>query len=388
MLGIKDIIETISPVLIKPTTSSITIGLSKRFILFDLMNKLVETIEEDPYLNFISVLKNYKVLGKFLYGTVNEFYRDRNSLYFKNFFIDRKLYEEIKADMVWLKKDYGDLKVTITKRGVVVYDNYQKNKFNVLLMTIHAGTWIPDYVRKKLALTDQKRWMEDDIDTHKLYCKLVLEKGGIWIDNKQSRFACDYNRHINRAIYQNYSEKWLKVVWKEELTEKEKQELYEGYHEFYFTLGRLIETYHFNIIFDAHSMKGLPGRPELSFGTLGIPDFYMPIVRSMQRRLIKQGYKTVHLNDPYPGGFILKWLSGMFPDRFIFSMEVNKNLYMTKTWKKTVNKKLIKVARDITNIFDIEVEENEFAYQPASPTWKEAPEAQQDRIGDRATPNR
>jgi len=54
------------------------------------------------------------------------------------------------------------------------------------------------------------------------YCNLVLEKNGIWIDNKQSRFVVDFNRDLSDAIYSKKSEDWLDIVWKESLTKKEK----------------------------------------------------------------------------------------------------------------------------------------------------------------------
>jgi len=355
----RELFETISPILIRPTTTSITIGLSKRFLLFNLMKRVIKTIEDDPYLNFISLLKNYKVLGRFLYGSVHEFHRDRNKLYFKNFFLERHLYELVKADLEWLNGKYSHLKMTITKRGVIIYDNYKKDTFNVLLLTIHSGNWVPKNLEDKGVLSRKNRFREEDVDTHKLYSKLVLERSGIWIDNKQSRFACDFNRHSSRAIYKDNSEKWLEHIWEEQPTEAEIRQIMESYDEFYFTLGRLIDAYKFNIIFDAHSMKDLPERPELSFGTRYVPKFYMPIVRSMQRKLISLGYSSVGLNKPYGGGHILKWLSNKFPNIFIFSMEVNKSLYMTKKADKTIKSKMKKISEDITKIFDIEVEVDE-----------------------------
>jgi len=70
----------------------------------------------------------------------------------------------------------------------------------------------------------------------------------------------------------------------------------------------------------------------------------------------KLGYEKVLLNAPYPGGYILEWLSGKFPDLFIFSMEVNKKLYMEDGLKKVDEKKLSGLAENITNIFEIEEE--------------------------------
>ncbi len=356
----RDLFEQISPIIINPTSTSISIGLSKRFLIFQMLKRLTKRIEDDPYLNFISILKNYKVLGRFLHGTLHELYRDRNKSYFKNFFIDKDLYEIVKNDLerVHIKneKNKDNIKLTITKRGVIIYDNYQKNNFNVLLMTIHSGTWMRKDIEKKQAITRERRLLEEDLDTHKIYSPLVLEKGGIWIDNKASRFECDYNRKPDNAIYTNKSEKWIKILWKEDLTPSQCNWLMEGYNEFYFTLGRLIDTYRFNIIFDSHSMRSGKGRPNISFGTKYIPKFYMPIVRSMMQKLINMGYANVSLNNPYGGGHILNWLNNKFPGLFIFSMEVNKKLYMSKNRRKTISKKLNHLSKNIVNIFDIEDE--------------------------------
>jgi len=266
-MRLKDIYETISPIVIKPYSDHLHISLSKRFIMFQVMNKLVKTIEEDPYFNFIAILKSYKILGRILSGTVYEFYRDRNRLYFKNFFFDRDLWKLVKEDLEWLYPKYKHIRMTITKRGLIIYDNYQKNNFNVLLLTVHSGSWVPQIIDKKLSVSKAYRRREEDIDTHRIYSNLVLNKSGIWIDNKQSRFVVDFNRKLQRAIYSNNSEEWLDVIWKEQLTKHESGTILSSYREFYFTLARLLDSFRFNIIFDAHSMKNKPGRPDISFGT-------------------------------------------------------------------------------------------------------------------------
>lgn len=352
----KEFIETFSPLLLSSSSTSLTIGISKRFFLFRLLESIVKYIEEDPHLNFIALLKSYQILGRFLYGTLHEFYRDRNKLYFKNFFLDRKLYQLVKEDLEYLYPKYKEVTVTITKRGVVIYNNYRKDAFNVLLMTIHSGTWVPESIENKLSINEKDRFKEEDVYTHRLYCHLVLDKAGIWIDNKQSRFVVDFNRNLKNAIYANNSEEWLNIVWKEKLTKWEQDQNIASYREFYFSLDKLLETHQFNIIFDAHSMKDLKGRPNISFGTRYIPQFYIPIVRSMQRKMITMGYSPVMLNTPYHGGNILKWLSAKYPNIFIFSMEVNKKLYMAKNRLRIWPKKLKKVSTDLIKIFDIEDE--------------------------------
>lgn len=356
----KEVIKEINPILKNEVSRSSAPGLSKRFFLFQLINKIARKIENDPYLNFIAVLKNYKILGRFLHGTIKEIYRDRNKFYFKNFFMNKELYENIKKDIEWVYEKNQELRLTITKRGIIVYDNYKKDNFNLLLLTIHSGTCIPKDIQEKQAITKEKRLLEDDIDTDKIYSCLVLEKGGIWVDNKFSRFACDYNRSPENAIYKNGAEFGIKSIWKEEISHSQRKNLMKGYAEFYFMLGHLIETHRFNIIFDAHSMKNKNNRPAISFGTKYIPNFYMPIVRSMQRKLINLGYNPVGLNNPFSGGYILKWMNNRFPDIFIFSMEVNKKLYMSMNRRRTINKKLKELSQNITHIFDIEenVQEN------------------------------
>ncbi len=354
--NVSKLMSYISPVLINSKSNSVTLSLSKRFVLFQILEKLVRKIEDDPYLNFISVLKNYKVLGKILTGSIYELHRDRNQMYFKNFFADRDLWKLVKDDLEWCYKRNKNLKITITRNGVVIYDNYKKNDFNVLLFTIHSGVWMPKDISQKQTLSVEQRLLEEDIDTHKIYSGLVLEKGGIWIDNKFSRFACDFNREPERAIYENSQESWIRKVWDKELTIKQRERLMEVYNEFYFTIQKLVDTYRFNIIFDGHSMRHLPGRPEISFGTKYISKFYMPIVNGMRWKLRKMGYETA-LNKPYPGGYILKWIAERFSDLFIFSIEVNKNLYMTKNRKKVLKKKKEKLSNDILQIFDIEPKE-------------------------------
>ncbi len=359
MSKLNDIIEWISPLLLKPTSTSLTISLSRRFFLFELMRKTVAAIEDEPYLNFISLLKNYKVLGHFLTGTVREFYRDRNDSYFRNFFDEKALYELVKADMEWLAKEHGHVKVTITSRGVIIYDNYQKNQFNVLLFTIHSGTWIPKSLKEKMAYSPSQCRVEEDIDSHKLYSRLVLEKGGIWIDNKQSRFACDFNRAWDKAIYHNNQEPWAQgALWKEYPSNKDVKDIREGYDEFYFTLAQLTDTYRFNIIVDGHTMSDSPNRPSVGLGTRYIPTFYLPIVHSMRKKLMGLGYAPVEFNKPYYGGNILLWLQQKAPDLFACLVEINKKLYMDEQRKEVIPEKLDKVSREITEIFNIGEDES------------------------------
>ncbi len=361
MVTLKEVIENISPFLLSSSSKSITLSISKRFFLFQLMNKMIDSIEEQPHLNFIALLKNYKVLGNILHGTLKEFYRDRNATYFKNFFYDKKLWEIVKQDFEYFYEKYKDkdITVTITKNGVIIYHNYVKRAFNVLLFTIHAGTWMPQSVQQKLQINPKYKTFEEDIDTHKIYAPLVFENAGIWIDNKQSRFLIDFNRKKKRAIYKDTNQAFddtpfaQSQIFKQDLTVREQTQAYQTYDEFYFTLQQLLDSHYFNIIFDGHSMNDRNNRPNISFGTEFIPQFYMPIVKSMQRKMISLGYSPVKLNTPYGGGYIVEWLKEQYPHKFIFSMEVNKKLYTKAKGLATAKRKQEKLTQDLLQIFDI-----------------------------------
>ncbi len=351
---IKRLIKMVSPILIRARKTSINIGISKDFLLLQLLKSAIKKITNDPYLNFVNELKYYKVFGKLIHGPIQEIHRDRNKQYMKHFFESIELYEMVKKDLEWVYARNKKIIVTLNKKGYVIYDNYRKNKFNILLLTIHSGTWMPEDIAKNQAISETDRHLEEDTDIHKIYSPLVLENAGIWIDNKLSRFACDYNRAPERAIYSNESEAWIKKLWNKQITARQKAKLINGYNDFYFTLSSLVNNYHFNIIFDGHSMKDDVGRSSLSFGTKFIPPFYMPVVRSMKDHLIKLGYSDVAFNMPFRGGYILEWLSYKFPNIFIFSMEVNKKLYMNKSRTNSSPAGVRKVSQDIVQIFDIE----------------------------------
>jgi len=99
----------------------------ERFFLFKLVRDATYVLGKDLNETFISILKSYKILGRILNGTVEEFYRDRNRNWFKKFFLEEELYELVKKDIEELYPKYKDIKVVMTKRGVVIYDNYKPN---------------------------------------------------------------------------------------------------------------------------------------------------------------------------------------------------------------------------------------------------------------------
>lgn len=345
-------ISLLSPVLIQPSSDSITVSLSKRFLLFQLLKQLSQKIDEDPRLNFMGFLKTHKIFSTSLNGTVRDFYRDRDALYFMYFFTYKELHLRVKSDIERAHKINADVKVTIFKDGLILYDNYKNCQFNILLLTCHSGSYLPTGIEEKMFLTREQRYREEDIASDEIYSKLVLKQGGIWIDNKMSRYYCDLNRSMSKCIYKNRPKK-NKMIWKQHLTDEEQENIRRFYRNFYFLLRKLLDIYKFNVIFDGHTMKDLKGRADISMGTHFIPKFYLPIVGSIKKKIVYLGYKSVGINKPYGGGFILKWISIKYPNLFIFSMEVNKKRYMAKNRLKIKQKNVDALADDMIDIFDI-----------------------------------
>ncbi|PIS04876.1 MAG: hypothetical protein COT81_04450 [Candidatus Buchananbacteria bacterium CG10_big_fil_rev_8_21_14_0_10_42_9] len=348
--------EQVSPIIVSPTRSSLTVSLSNRFFLFRLMQMILNRIEDNPYLNFISVLKHYKVLGRFLHGTIRELHHDRNKSYFKHFFLSDELYRLVKAELDWIYERNKTVRLTISKWGIIICDNYKKNQFNALLFTTHSGSWVPDHIAKKQTLSAADRYLEEDVDVDKIYADIVLQGAGIWIDSKLSRFACDYNRAPEKAIYGDKSEEWVDKLWQKPLAKTQREWLMEGYHEFYFTLEQLVDTYRFNIILDGHSMKDVNNRPDICLLAELAPPFYMPIVQTMKEKLVAGGFKRVSFDSPFPHGYILWWLHTHFPDVFICMIEINKKHYMNKTRTKSLSGKISSLSKVLRKLFHLEEE--------------------------------
>jgi len=350
--------SALTPILLHISKKGISINLSERFILFQLLEELNDKVEENPYLNFLSILNYQKSFEKTLSGTVEKFYKKRDSYYFKRFFKYNEIYNDVKDEICEIFNINPKIKLTIFKSGLLVYDNYNIKDFNVLLLTLHAGKFVPNNIKDKFTISDDERRTEEDILSDKLYRNIVLKQGGIWVNDKMSRFYCDLNRSKDECIYSNaYINGFNKNIWEKELTVKEKNAILKFYDDFYLLLKSIVEAYSFNIIFDGHTMRDEETRPNISFGTHYIPKFYLPIVTSLRKRMTAIGYEDCGINQPYEGGHILSWISKQYPSVFIFSMEINKKLYLYPDRLKIKDENIKKIEDDLVTIFDIQEEE-------------------------------
>lgn len=347
-------IERILPILLKVTGESVTISVSRRFLLFDLLQRLKKKIEDDPYLNFISILRYSKVLGKSMTGELTEFYRDKDKLYFRKFFPYNETYERVKQDISEVYAINKEVKITIFKSGLLVYDNYKPGQFNVLLLTIHSGEFVPKDVEANFAISAAERYKEEDVLSDKLYRRIVLDQGGIWIDNKMSRFYVDLNRARENAIYKDGEQ--VPKLYEKPLPESQKQKILSFYDSFYVLLQHILTTYTFNLVFDGHTMRDGAGRPRISFFTHYIPKFYLPVVGSLKKKMHSLGYKDILMNAPYAGGYLVEWICKKHPAVFATGMEINKKIYMYPDRKRAKPSSVQKIAQDLVQVFDIEEE--------------------------------
>lgn len=127
---IKQIIKIFSPILIRPQKASINIGISRDFLLLQIIKRALKRLEADPYLNFLNELKYYKVLGKLIHAPIEEIYRDRNKAYIKHFFESKELYSLVKKDLEWVYNRNKNVVVTMNKKGYLIYHNYKRKKLN------------------------------------------------------------------------------------------------------------------------------------------------------------------------------------------------------------------------------------------------------------------
>jgi N-formylglutamate amidohydrolase len=344
------------PLLVRFSSSGVSINLSKRFILFDLLKGLNEHLEEKPFLNLVSFIRYENIYERFVYGKIKTVYDKLKRNPFKKYFISKHIHSRILSDLNEVMKINDKIDVIIFSTGIIIYDNYQENNFNVLLLTLHGGEDMPDKISKKVVSDHIPRKREEDIHSDKLYRKIVLKQGGVWIDNKISRFFCDLNRDENSCIHQNNSD-MINYLWSEELSSKDEDFIYNFYENFYALLEQIFNFYKFNIVFDGHTMRNAADRPNISFGTHYIPKFYLPVVSGIKKKMHSMGYSDIGINKPYEGGFILNWISQKYPSTFIFSMEINKKLYLYSDRIRPKPNNIEKLSDDLIKIFDIQEEE-------------------------------
>lgn len=114
---------------------------------------------------------------------------------------------------------------------------------------IHNGQNFRRELEHKVALSYLERHFEEDPHTADFVSSLP-----ILIEGCDSRYEYDLNRNPKDAIYETA---WGKQVWKESLTEEEKNESLLKYHRFYQVVdalvGKIEKKFKACVVYDIHS---------------------------------------------------------------------------------------------------------------------------------------
>ena len=107
----------------------------------------------------------------------------------------------------------------------------------VVATAIHAGHDLRPAVASCTALDDATRLREEDPFTD-----LLTSVGGSTAVAHRSRFEVDLNRSRGEAVYQTPEDAWGLELWRETLPAEEIERSRDLYDDFYFELGRRLDT--------------------------------------------------------------------------------------------------------------------------------------------------
>lgn len=195
---------------------------------------------------------------------------------------------------------------------------------------IHNGRQFRKSLWNNCLHTEYERWYEEDPET-----KTMIQSHPIVISGNDSRFEYDLNRSPESAIYHDA---WGKQLWKEPLSNKEKEISLQKHINFYKVVYALIsklEEIHGNaIVYDIHSYNWKRWNREVPTFNLGAGnvnmDKYGKIVETWRYSLsqikLPNNIKTTSLiNDVFKGnGYFLKYIMSNFNNTLVLATEVSK----------------------------------------------------------------
>ena len=194
---------------------------------------------------------------------------------------------------------------------------------------IHNGHHLREDLLKNCLLNDYERWYEEDPETHNFIASLPIV-----VAVNDSRYEYDLNRHPKDAIYEKA---WGKEVWKEPLTEGQKETSL-GKHEKFYQLvhaltDRLEKKFGAAVIFDVHSynyQRLEKDSPVFNLGTERIDlRRYGKHVKYFLRELSKISLPNIEVraaeNEVFYGrGYLLEYINASFRNTLVLATEIKK----------------------------------------------------------------
>lgn len=196
-------------------------------------------------------------------------------------------------------------------------------------LSIHNGHRLRPDLKEICNLADHERWQEEDPHTMDMISSLPIV-----ISAMDSRYEYDLNRDPGNAIY---TKAWGKKVWKEPLTDDQKEESLFRHSEFYRIIDSLItflETrYRSLLVFDIHSFNYRRLEKEAPVFNLGTElvdkesnrkyiDHWLNQLRKFRLPNIDV---TVAENYVFKGnGYLLSYITSHFSNTLVLATEIKK----------------------------------------------------------------
>ena len=194
---------------------------------------------------------------------------------------------------------------------------------------IHDGHRLRPGLKEKCLLSDHERWQEEDPHTHDMISSLPVVISAV-----DTRYEYDLNRDAAHALYESA---WGKKVWKEALTEEEKEISLQKHAAFYRIVDSLVamleKRYGSVLVFDIHSFNYRRIREDAPVFNLGTQLLKNPAHRKYIDHWLSRLRKfrlpnidvTVAENDVFGGkGYLLARISAQFTNTLVLATEIKK----------------------------------------------------------------
>ncbi|WP_282042670.1 N-formylglutamate amidohydrolase [Winogradskyella flava] len=195
---------------------------------------------------------------------------------------------------------------------------------------IHDGHQFRKNLWENCLHSEYDRWYEEDPET-----KTMVISHPILIAGCDSRFEYDLNRDPDNAIFDTA---WGKELWKNPLSESEKEKSLHKHTNFYKVVHALIskleEKFGVCIVYDMHSYNWQRWDREVPTWNLGTSnidnDRFGNQVESWRQTLASIELphdikKTAKINDTFQGnGYFLKYITKNFKNTLVLATEIAK----------------------------------------------------------------
>jgi N-formylglutamate deformylase len=192
----------------------------------------------------------------------------------------------------------------------------------LLITAIHAGHDLRPELAARTALDDGTRRREEDPFTDR-----ITAAGGAPVVVHRSRFEVDLNRPREDAVYTTPDTCWGLEVWREPLSEEQRERSLAVYDRFYAAMARALDRVALEgpfVVLDVHSYNhrregplappaAEQDNPEINIGTGSLDrDRWGPLVdrfmEDLRSRQVVGHHLDVRENVRFEGGHLSRWV--------------------------------------------------------------------------------